>query len=123
MIYEQDDWRINRKPALNLGVRYENYRPWTEEDGKRSRSIMGYPGEAASELPAFERVSWCQNPGNRGMTPPIVIGDLASVPPLSHCLVAVTIEGYGTSEPLPPRRDHGPVKKRVPSYGRRDGAG
>lgn len=31
--YIQDDWRISRRLTLNIGVRYENYRPWVEEHG------------------------------------------------------------------------------------------
>ena len=40
-LYFQDDWRVSRKLTLNLGVRYENYRPWTEESGRISRFDYG----------------------------------------------------------------------------------
>jgi len=41
--YFQDDWRATQKLSLNLGVRYEYYAPWTEENGKAVRIDLGAP--------------------------------------------------------------------------------
>jgi hypothetical protein len=35
-IYLQDDYRVNAKLTLNLGVRYEVYVPWIEKDNRQS---------------------------------------------------------------------------------------
>jgi hypothetical protein len=41
--YVQDDWRATSKLTLNLGVRYEYYPPWTEENGRATVIHLGFP--------------------------------------------------------------------------------
>ena len=41
--YVQDDWRATSKLTLNLGIRYEYYPPWTEENGKATVFELGFP--------------------------------------------------------------------------------
>lgn len=64
--YVQDDWRITRSLTANIGIRYENYRPWAEEDGKISGwdpgmipgSCFGYGCPAGVFLPTAPGKSW-----------------------------------------------------------------
>ena len=41
--YFQDDWRVNPKLTLNLGIRYEYHAPYTEENGRLKRFDHGAP--------------------------------------------------------------------------------
>jgi hypothetical protein len=43
MGYFQDDWRATRKLTINYGIRYENYRPWRERDGRAPYFKFGFP--------------------------------------------------------------------------------
>lgn len=41
--YVQDDWRINRKLTLNLGVRYDYFQPYKENGGQQSNFVVTGP--------------------------------------------------------------------------------
>lgn len=45
--YAQDDWRVNRKLTLNLGLRYGYNTPWTERDNK----LQNFDFDTQSFLP------------------------------------------------------------------------
>ena len=41
--YAQDDWKVNPKLTLNLGVRYDYYQPYKEISGQQANFIMTGP--------------------------------------------------------------------------------
>jgi hypothetical protein len=43
--YFQDDWKVNRKLTLNLGVRYDYFQPWREDTGFQANFVIT-PGTA-----------------------------------------------------------------------------
>jgi Carboxypeptidase regulatory-like domain/TonB dependent receptor-like, beta-barrel len=46
--YVQDNWRVNQKLTLNLGLRWDPYWPYTEEKG---RVVCYHPGAQSSRFP------------------------------------------------------------------------
>lgn len=74
--YIQDDWRATRRLTLNIGLRYENYRPWAERNGNISRwdpgmvpgSCFGSGCPAGSFIPTGPGNSW-YNPQNNDWGP------------------------------------------------------
>jgi hypothetical protein len=46
--YVQDNWRVNQKLTLNLGLRFDPYWPYTEEKG---RVVCYHPGAQSSRFP------------------------------------------------------------------------
>lgn len=50
--YAQDDWRATARLTLNLGMRYELARPWTQPDGQSVTWIPGYQSYKFVNVPA-----------------------------------------------------------------------
>lgn len=48
--YVQDDWRVNRRLQLNLGVRYEFYQPFKGSIGLASRDPLGPRGKRGDPI-------------------------------------------------------------------------
>lgn len=64
--YAQDNWRVNPKLVLNLGVRYDLLVPRTEVNGYASTVDPNLPNPAAGNIPgAF--TFYGQGPGRNGM--------------------------------------------------------
>src|SRR5262249_41854146 len=63
-VYAQDDWRVTPKLTINLGLRYENARPWHD----KYRGIMNIqlfnPGVDANGLLANAKPPIIPRPGN-----------------------------------------------------------
>jgi hypothetical protein len=55
----QDNWRVTPKLTLNLGVRFENYRPVTE---RYNRSVREFDFAATSPIAAQARANFEKNP-------------------------------------------------------------
>jgi hypothetical protein len=78
--YLQDDWRITDRLTVNMGLRYENYRPWVEENGKIPKFDYAFPqgscfGDSCPPgrfIPTEIGESW-YNPDNNNWGPRIGI--------------------------------------------------
>ncbi|HMG85391.1 MAG TPA: TonB-dependent receptor [Terracidiphilus sp.] len=58
--YVQDDWRLNRKLTLNLGVRYDYFQPYKENSGQQSNFVVNGPltigaGSGVLQFPKSQR--------------------------------------------------------------------
>jgi hypothetical protein len=47
-LYAQDNWRVNQRLTLNLGLRWDPYFPYTEKDG---RVVCFSPGQTSQRFP------------------------------------------------------------------------
>jgi hypothetical protein len=57
--YVQDDWRVNGRLTLNLGLRYEYETPLSELE---NRSVRGFDPNAVQSIEAAARARYAQNP-------------------------------------------------------------
>ena len=57
--YVQDDWRVNNRLTMNLGVRYEYETPLTEIE---NRSVRGFDFNAVQAIETAARVRYAANP-------------------------------------------------------------
>jgi hypothetical protein len=55
--YAQDDWRVNQKLTLNLGVRYDFETPRTERYNRMNYFDPTAPSPLAQQVPAFPRLT------------------------------------------------------------------
>jgi hypothetical protein len=58
-VYFQDDWKVNRKLSLNLGLRWEYEQPLTE---RYNRSITGFDPTFTQTFDAAARAAYALNP-------------------------------------------------------------
>ncbi len=58
-IYFHDDWRVNHKLTLNLGLRYEFEQPMTE---RFDRSVTGFDFSAVQPMEAAAATAYAKNP-------------------------------------------------------------
>ncbi len=63
-VYAQDDWRITRKLTLNLGLRYDINKPFTERDNRLTQVDLTTPSPL--QVPGFNLVGGFQFPGVNG---------------------------------------------------------
>ncbi|HET7221022.1 MAG TPA: TonB-dependent receptor [Vicinamibacterales bacterium] len=58
-VYLQDDWRVNARLTINLGLRYEYETPLSEVD---NRSVRGFDAAAVQAIEAAARARYALNP-------------------------------------------------------------
>jgi hypothetical protein len=61
-LYFQDDWKVNTKLTLNLGIRYDNPRPWTE----RFNRITSWCGSCPVTIAGMQLQGGLAFPGVNG---------------------------------------------------------
>jgi hypothetical protein len=74
--YAQDDWRVNRKLTLNLGLRYDASTTWNVAHGDQRRFIyatqtFGPAGQSAYDVPMTDfapRIGFSYDPFGKGKT-------------------------------------------------------
>src|SRR5262249_40764982 len=47
-VYFQDDWRVNKRLTLNLGVRYDENMPWTERYNRQTTFDYSSPSPVST---------------------------------------------------------------------------